>query len=239
VETIVLLPAAGTTSRIWRWQSEALAGRFNVLTPDLPGYGVGSGRFTLDRAVADVSGRLDDAPGPVHLCGLSLSATIAVLTCLARPERVRSLVVSGGIAHPPWGLAVQRAVVAALPESVILRLLTQQIGRSITRVSAEQRDEMVAGCAADFRAIGKRAYQDSLRELAHVDLRGRLAAIKTPTLVLCGERDRANLAGARELAAGIAPAELRIVPDARHLWNLEHPDLFARTLSDFADKVGS
>jgi 3-oxoadipate enol-lactonase len=237
VETIVLLPAAATTSRTWRWQSDALAGRFHVVTPELPGHGGVPGPFTLDRAVAEVGARIDGAPGPVHLCGLSLSATVAVLTCLARPARVRSLVLSGGIAHPPPALAVQRAVVAAMPERLILRLLSRQIAHTITAVPARERAEMVAGCAADFRAIGKRTYRDALRELAHTDLRDRLAQVTVPTLVVCGARDRANIPGARELAGRIGGAELRIVPDARHLWNLEHPDLFTRTLSDFVDGV--
>ncbi len=233
----MLLPAAGTTGRTWGWQSDALKGRFNIITPDLPGHGAMPGPFTFDRAVAEVSRQIDKAPGPVHLCGLSLSATVAVLTYLARPTRVRSLVLSGGIAHPPPALAVQRALVAAMPERLILRLLTQNIGRTIGAVPADKRAEMLAGCVADFRAVGKRVYQDSLRELAHTDLRDRLPEVRVPTLVVCGERDRANLAGSRDLARGIIEAKLRVVPDARHLWNLEHPDLFARTVSDFVDSV--
>jgi 3-oxoadipate enol-lactonase len=111
------------------------------------------------------------------------------------------------------------------------------MGRTTRTRPAEERAEAIAGSAADFRAIGKRTYQDTLRELAHIDLRDRLAQVKVPTLVLCGDRDRPNLPGARELAGGIGGAELRIVPDAGHLWNLEHPDLFTRTLSDFVDRV--
>jgi pimeloyl-ACP methyl ester carboxylesterase len=113
-----------------------------------------------------------------------------VLTYLAQPARVCSLVLSGGIAHPPATLAIQRALVAAMPERLILRVLTQQIGHTITTVPAEERAEMIAGCVADFRAIGKRTYQDSLGELAHTDLRDRLSQVKIPTLVLCGERTR-------------------------------------------------
>lgn len=224
----MLLPAAATTGRIWRWQAEALAGRFTVLTPELPA------PFTLDRAVAEVGRQLDDAPGPVHLCGISLSVTVAVLAALDKPERVRSLVLSGGIAHPPPGLALQRAIVAVMPQRLIARVFAQQIGRTIGMVPAGDRADMIAGCLADFNAIGKRTYRDELKALAQTDLRDRLAQLKVPTLVLCGARDKVNIPGSRELAGGIGEAELRIVPDAHHLWNLEHPDLFTRTLADFA-----
>lgn len=233
----MLLPPAGSTSRIWRWQRGGLSERFAVLTPDLPGHGAVPGPFTFDRAVAEVGRQIDAAPGPVHLCGLSLSATVAVLTCLAEPSRVRSLVLSGGIAHPPPLLAIQRALVAAMPERLITRLLTLQLGPTLSRLPEAERAETIAAGVTDFRAAGKRTYQDSLRELARTDLRDRLPQVKVPTLVLCGERDKPSLPGARELAGRIPDAELRVIPDARHYWNVEYPDLFNRTLADFVDKV--
>lgn len=237
METFVLLPPAGTTCHMWDEQVRALGGRFRVLTPDLPGYGDAPGPFTFDRAVAEVGRHLGDAGGPAHLCGVSLSATVAVLTCLAHPDRVASLVLSGGIAHPPPLLAVQRAVAAAMPERLLAWLQGLEIGRALTRTPSEERDEVVTRATDDFRKAGKGTFQDALAALAHTDLRDRLAQVKVPTLVVCGERDKANLAGARELAAGIAGAQLRIIPNAGHLWNLQYPDLFTRTLTDFAGTV--
>ena len=67
----------------------------------------------------------------------------------------------------------------------------------------------------------------------HVDLRGRLGEVAVPTLVTCGARDRANLGPSREIAAGVPSAELRIVPEAVHLWNLQQPELFNETVAEF------
>lgn len=58
-----------------------------------------------------------------------------------------------------------------------------------------------------------------------------------PTLVLCGSKDRPNIPLTRELAAAIPGAELRIVPDATHLWNLQQPEVFNRTVADFVDRA--
>lgn len=237
METVALLPPAGMTCHVWDEQVRALAGRLRVLTPDLPGYGGVPGPFTFDRAVAEMGRHLGDAGGRVHLCGVSLSATVAVLTCLAHPERVASLVLSGGTAHPPPLLAVQRAVVAAMPEGLIAWLLSRQVSQAMAGTPARERATVIARAADDFRDAGKRTFQDSLGALAHTDLRGALSRIAVPALVLCGERDKANLAGARELAAGIAGAQLRIIPGARHLWNLQYPELFTRTLTDFIGTV--
>lgn len=49
--------------------------------------------------------------------------------------------------------------------------------------------------------------------------------------------DRANIPLTRELAAGIPGAELRIVPDATHLWNLQQPEAFKRTVADLVDQA--
>jgi pimeloyl-ACP methyl ester carboxylesterase len=61
-------------------------------------------------------------------------------------------------------------------------------------------------------------------------------AVDQVTQAIAGDRDRINLPGARELAAGIPEAELRIVPGAGHLWNLEQPEVFTKTLVDFVGR---
>ena len=73
--------------------------------------------------------------------------------------------------------------------------------------------------------------------LARVDVRGRLGEVAVPTLDACGARDRANLGPSREIAAGVPGAELRIVPDAVHLWNLQQPELFNETVAEFVAQV--
>jgi 3-oxoadipate enol-lactonase len=50
-------------------------------------------------------------------------------------------------------------------------------------------------------------------------------------------KDRANISLSRELAAGIPGAELRIVPDATHLWNLQQPKAFNLTVAEFVDRA--
>ena len=59
-----------------------------------------------------------------------------------------------------------------------------------------------------------------------------------PTLVLCGSKDRANIPLSRGLAARIPAAELQIVPDATHLWNIQQPEAFNQTVAAFIDRAG-
>lgn len=81
--------------------------------------------------------------------------------------------------------------------------------------------------------LSKRDLLATLRAVATTDLRPALAGIAADTLVLCGGRDRPNLAAARSIAAGIPSAVLEIVPGVGHEWNRTHPEIFAARVSRF------
>jgi pimeloyl-ACP methyl ester carboxylesterase len=221
VAAILLIHSSGASARLWQPVSGLLAERHDVHAPDLPGHGGQPGPFTADGAVAAVRAAMP--PEPVHLVGVSAGATVAVLACLAAPDRVASLVLSGGIAHPPPLLAVQRLVMRLLPE----RVQAAAVGRIDPRL------------VEDFRRAGKPTVLAVLRELAAIDLRPRLAQITVPALVVVGARDRANHAGARELAAGLPHARHVVVPEAGHLWCLSEPRRFADLVGDFVSGVRS
>lgn len=216
----MLIHPAGVTARYWQPQRDRLTPQHRVHTPELPGRD--GGTFTLAAAVDTVTDLLDE---PAYLVGLSLGATVAVQAALARTDAVRGLVLSGGIAHPPPLLTVQRAVMAVLPAAALAAINA----RAVPAEYAEQ-------ARADHARIGKANLLAEMRELAGVDLRPRLAEIDMPTLVLCGTRDRANLASARELAAAIPAAELRLVDGVGHLWSRSHPQLFTDVLLDFLER---
>jgi 3-oxoadipate enol-lactonase len=225
VQTVVLVHAFGSSGRAWAPQVAGLGARYRVIAPDLPGHGVAAGPFTLVRAVESVCAVIADAGGRAHLVGISGGATVALLTYLENPGRVASLVLSAGVAHAPRLVSLQRAIQRALPEPMLARLLRGWYSGG--------RGEYEQIAAEDFRRCGKRTFLAALRELAHVDLRGRLGDVAVPTLVACGARDRANLGPSREIAAGVPGAELRIVPDAVHLWNLQQPELFNDSVAEF------
>lgn len=55
----------------------------------------------------------------------------------------------------------------------------------------------------------------------------------TPTLVLCGDRDRVNLGLSRKLAEALPDARFSVVPDAGHVANLDNPEAFNSLLCAF------
>ena len=71
------------------------------------------------------------------------------------------------------------------------------------------------------------------RSMMDLDFRGDLGRVSCPTLVLCGERDRANQKAALELRAGIPKAELAWIPGAGHEVNRDAPEALAEALRQF------
>jgi 3-oxoadipate enol-lactonase len=229
--TVVLVHALGSSRRAWTPQVQALSDHHRVLAPDLPGHGDAQGPFTLERAVESAHITIDQAAGKPHLVGISVGAVVALLACLERPGEVASLVLSGGLAHAPRWIALQRVIARITPEPVLVRGLAGMYSGG----RAEYADQAVE----DLRRCGKRTYLSALHELASIDLRPRLGQVAVPTLVLCGSNDRANVPLSRELAAGIPAAELKIVQGAAHLWNLQQPEEFNRTVEAFLNRVAS
>lgn len=204
---VVFLPGIGAGVDSWRHQIENLPDGFDVIQPILPGLSDGGhAAFSFNAAAQTLLDELDQRQvARAHLCGLSLGAVVATVFAAEHPERVASLIVSAGQVRPPkFLMTMQNAIIRALP----------------ARIAAPD-------------GMSKQAMLSVLREVAELDLRNDLAQIGAPTLVMCGAKDRPNLAAAHQLAEGISGAELQIVPGAKHEWNIQLPDEFSRRLNRF------
>jgi 3-oxoadipate enol-lactonase len=136
-----------------------------------------------------------------HVCGLSAGAVVGVRVAARHPELAESLLLAAVQVRPP------RALVAA--QATVMRLIP---GRSYW---SEEDPE-----------VTKAAVLGALRALSRVDLRADLGRVRARTQAACGSKDRADLAAARQAVAGIAGAELRLIPGAGHAWNESYPAEF-------------
>ncbi len=215
--SLILLHGIGTGPSAWEPQIEALSGEREVLAPDLvPAY-----RRGLGAAVEQVS-RLASAHRPVVLCGLSLGALVALRVAEERGEENDTLVVCAGFDRLPRGLRVRvrslAAVTRFMPQSFLQRQLVADLPEAYQARALEE-----------IAPLRPRELSRLMWEAAGAELYPGLIVART--LVLCGERDRANLPLARALARRVPNPTLALVPDAGHVANLDNPAAFSALLS--------
>jgi len=212
---LVLLHGLGTGPEAWGPQRVHFEATRRVVTP---------ASWTLDGAFATIDEVVAEA-GEVDICGLSLGG-VAALTYASSNDRVRRLVVCSAFSHLPGDVRrrVERtsSILAIVPGAVLRRGLASAAPKPWR--SAARR--ALAG-------VPSHTLKDTLRAVARLDLRPRLACVTSPTLVLCGGDDRHNLPLGRDLAAVLPDARFAVVEGGGHVANLDAPDAFTSLVDEF------
>src|SRR6266436_4867269 len=95
--SVIALHCSLSSGHQWARLAEDLAGKHQVITPDISGYGDNVRPFLLPTTLAEevdlLSDRLGEAIGPIHLVGHSYGGAIAFKIATDSPlaNRVRSL----------------------------------------------------------------------------------------------------------------------------------------------------
>jgi len=171
------------------------------------------------------------------LAGMSQGGFLSLRCALTHPEVVRALILidtQAGTEDPErlkghmqlanaWAANGLSDEIAGIVESIIL-------GENWSGAEAWK---------AKWRAIKPANLLGCMQTLAsRDDVTGKLGQIKVPTLVIHGDADAAiELALAQTLAAGIAGAELVVVPGAGHAANLTHPAAVNPAIAKFLDAL--
>ena len=204
MENMILIHGSGHKADSWEKTISYLDRREDVLCPELSA--ILNGReASFPNLRAAFAQYCAQAGGPVHLCGLSLGGILALDYALDHPENVKTLVLIGTPHRVPKGaFALQNVVFRFLPES------------TFASMAFDKRDTFALG--------------NSMKDL---DFSGRLGELRCPTLILCGEKDGANLKSARFMAGHIPGAELQVIGNTGHVVNEENPKALAEQLNEF------
>ena len=229
---------------------DALAARFRVLVPDLPGYGGSSKGVNSEDPFGDLAAAmlaLLDALGidRAHVVGNSLGGACALRMALEQPGRVDRLVLMG-----PGGIGISQAA----PTEGLKRLLGYYAGEGPTL------EKLRTFICEDLVFDGSRIPEAVLRErfeasidpevLASPPLRApkdleafrrldflldpRLPALAHRTLVLWGTADRVNPAtGAMALQARMPACDAYLFSRTGHWVQWERADEFNAVVTAF------
>lgn len=226
---VVLVHATPFDLDYWSGVAAALETDHRVIRYDLPGHGAASDSPvpTTERLVDDLIELLDllDVP-TAHLVGHSLGATIVQRCALGHPSRVRRLSLLGARATPS---AVFGTLAEALRRDVAVADLS--INRWFTTTQLARNDASVRYARTRIEKTAVTAWADGLSLLAATDVLHDLPRLAVPADVVVGEDDHgAKPEHGQEIADAIPQARFHLIPRARSLVALEHPEIVAPLL---------
>jgi 3-oxoadipate enol-lactonase len=226
---------------MWAPQAVALKADHYIVTYDVRGHGgsdPGDGHYTVELFVDDFIALLDR----LHLksvvgVGLSMGGYILLRAIERHPERFRGLVLCDTRSEADGNEGkVKRARQAADIREHGLASFTENF---LKAVFAESTPAEKPGVVESIRSVISKTspitVAGTLIALAgRTDSSSSLYRIGVPTLILVGRDDAVTPPSASQAMKDKIPgAEMRVIPRAGHLSNLENPEEFTKHLAGF------
>ncbi len=223
---------------------------WHVVAPDQRGHGASdhpprAEDYTLERFTADVLTLVDDL-GWDHfvLLGHSMGGMISQAIAIEHPERLDGLVLMDTVADAPSldggaPMAVLKVVMRVFGMKALARFLRKPppgSPESVVRLYAE-RPGYVEWTQAKILASSPTMARAMTADLAgRADRVPQLATLDLQVLVIVGEHDMPGFVdGSRRMADAIPGATFALLEGAAHSPQLETPDAWWSTLTDFLD----
>ncbi|WP_432792423.1 alpha/beta fold hydrolase [Peptacetobacter hiranonis] len=205
---LILLHGLGQTSSSWYETKKVLNTSDEILCPNLY-------EWLYDKPVgyntlySELEKYCDKFDEPLNLCGLSLGGILAMQYCINHPDKVNSLILIGTQYIMPKNLLkMQNLVFRIMPYSTFEKM-----------------------------GFKKSDFIELCNSMVDLNFECDLNKIKCPTLVVCGDKDKANKKAAIGLRERIKNAELVIIEKSGHEINIENPTQLGVQLNRFLKNI--
>lgn len=240
--SVILSHSLGSSMILWDPQMEALKPYFQILRYDIRGHGeseVGQGPFTLEQLGEDAIGLLNHLGiEQVHWIGISMGGMIGQAVALHYPSRLKSLVLCDTAAIiPPEAQPIWQERIDQVREKGMESQLEATMERWFTPSFLATHPPILSRIRNQFLSTSVEGYVNCIEAIRRLNYLNRLSEIQIPTLILVGEDDPGTPVAASEaIHQRIPNSTLRIIPSARHLSNVEQPEIFNQYLLEFLKK---
>ena len=147
----------------------------------------------------------DSFKDKINLCGLSLCGILAIDYAIEYSEKINSIVLIGTPYEiPKKMLKLQNFIFKLMPKKTF-----------------------------DSMGISKNDFINLTNSMSELDIKSKVSKIKCSTLVLCGEKDNANIKSAHYLSENIKNAKIKIIENTGHIVNEENPNELVKLLIEF------
>jgi pimeloyl-ACP methyl ester carboxylesterase len=242
---LVMVHGFGGDKETWLLTAPLLRRKRGIVAIDLPGHGRSSDVDDADiatprRHATAVLGVLDALAIPrAIIVGNSLGGGIALRIAADTPDRVAAMVLIASTG--PWSHATDEARSWAESDNPLIPGASDAAMRAFMERVTEK-PPAVPKAVIRYVTARRSARSERLRRLfGHfIQARGaeaipsELAAIRAPTLVIHGERDRViDVSSAHKLARGLPASTLYVLPGIGHVPQLEAPGRVARIIDRY------
>ncbi len=200
----IFIHGTGHRAASWNETIASMKQKEPILCPDLPTLLDGK-EAAYSNLYASFAKYCDGIDGRVDLCGLSLGGILALQYALDFPDKVESLVLIG-TPHKvsKAALAIQNVVFRFLPKS------------SFENMAFDKKDTFLL-----------------VNSMKNLDFRNRVRNVSCPVLIICGQKDSANMKSALYFQENMKQAKLEIIENAGHVVNEENPRRLAEVLDTY------
>ncbi|RKH39068.1 alpha/beta fold hydrolase [Corallococcus sicarius] len=237
------------STRLFDPQVEALRGRFRCIAYDHRGQGQSAvppdAAIDMETVYADAVALIESlGVGPVHFVGLSMGGFVGLRLAARRPDLVRSLVLLETSTDPEPA--------ANVPKYTALNLIARYMGLApvtgvVMRIMFGASFLTDPGRAAE-RALWAARLRQNRRDIWRAvngvikrkSVADELPRIRTPTLVIVGEEDRATVPAKSERIHSLIPgSKLVRLSRGGHSSTVEEPALVNAELAPFLTQHAS
>ena len=232
-EKILILHGWRSSFNSWQKVFEGLSSFFSVVFLELPGFGQSetpSFSFDLEDYLKIVNLFCEKKDlDKFYLVGHSFGGAISFLFTVSFPEKVKKLVLCAP--------AIFRFHQKSLKQKIFI--LLSKMGNKVFNQKIPflfKKNFYRLLNNYDYFALND-VMKETFKKIIKRDLRDNLSLLKTPTLILWGEKDKIlPPSQAFFLKEKIEKSELEILPKVGHAISLEAPDLLVQKIISFLKK---